>query len=381
MLLESIKLTNLLSFREAELKLRALNVLIGPNASGKSNLIAAIGLLKAAPENIEAAIQRGGGVRQWIHRGTQPSGIAGAGIKTRIDLGRDEGPLSYSLLFYENDLKPRLGEELRSCKTDQEFFERTGNQSKIYRPQDQSYEETKIEGSKSVFAAFRDPFDKTPITRTGQALAAIEIFREFQTGSASTARNGVVVGTQKRFLDDGGGNLGLVLQELDFRVTLARLNEYLTRFWQDAEAVRFRIEGGIVQIYVKERGIEEPIPALRLSDGTLKYLCLMAILLHPDPPPLICIEEPELGLHPDALAIVADALREAAEKCQLIVTTHSEALVNALSGEPESVVVCERGADGGAGFRRLQSNDLDEWLAEYRLGELWRKGEIGGNRW
>jgi predicted ATPase len=89
--------------------------------------------------------------------------------------------------------------------------------------------------------------------------------------------------------------------------------------------------GPIAQIYVKERGIEEPISAYRLSAGTLKFLCLMAILLHPEPPPLICIEEPELGLHPDAMSVVADALREASGRCQVIVTTHSEALVSALS--------------------------------------------------
>jgi predicted ATPase len=65
----------------------------------------------------------------------------------------------------------------------------------------------------------------------------------------------------------------------------------------------------------------------------------------------------------------------------VIVTTHSEALVGAFSDEPEAVVVCERGADGGTEFRRLRSIDLDEWLERYRLGELWRKGEIGGNRW
>jgi predicted ATPase len=303
------------------------------------------------------------------------------GIDARIDLGRDDDPLLYSLLFSEADLRPHLGEQLSSCGTGREFFERTGDQARIYRPSDESYVDTKIEHGASVFAAFRDPFDKTPITRVGQALGSIEIFREFNTGPASTARNGIVAGSQKGFLYDGGGNLALVLQELEFRGTLGRLNEYLTRFWQDAEAVRFRIEGGLVQIYVKEQGIQEPIPAVRLSDGTLKFLCLMAILLHPEPPPLICIEEPELGLHPDALAIVADALTEAAGRCQLIVTTHSEALVTAFSHQPESVVVCERGTEGGTQFRRLDSSGLEEWLAEYRLGELWRKGEIGGNRW
>jgi predicted ATPase len=375
MLLESIKLTNLLSFREAELELRALNLLIGPNASGKSNLIAAIGLLKAAPENLEAAILRGGGARQWIRKGLHT-----ANIGARIT-GRDGSPLSYSLQFSGQDASYRLVEKLTSSDTGRVYFHRTGNSATIHRAQEERPVEARIEDVKSLFAVFRDPLDGTPITQTGQTLGEIEIFREFNTSVNSTLRNGVAAGNQKGFLYEGGGNLALVLQELDFRVTLSRLNEYLKRFWQDAEAIRFRIEGGIVQIYVKERGIEEPIPALRLSDGTLKYLCLMAILLHPEPPPLICIEEPELGLHPDALIIVADALKEASTRCQLIITTHSEALVSAFSDDPESVVVCERGADGSTQFRRLDANALDEWLADYRLGELWRKGEIGGNRW
>ena len=377
MLLQSIKLTDLLSFREAELELRALNVLIGPNSAGKSNLIAAIGLLKAAPESLAGAIQRGGGARQWISRASQPRGVAR--IDAQIDVGLGDGPLAYTLTLAEADLI--LGERLQSLSSGRELFERTDDRATIYRPQDETYVDTKMGHGVSVFAAFRDPFDRTPITRTGQTLQAIEIFHEFQTGPASTARNGVVAGSQKGFLYDTGGNLALVLQELDFRGILGRLNDSLTRFWQEAEAVKIRIDGGLVQIHIKERGIQEPTPAVRLSDGTLKFLCLMAILLHPEPPPLICIEEPELGLHPDALAIVADALKEATGRCQLVVTTHSEALVSALSDQPESVVVCERGEDGGSGFRRLDGKHLEEWLSEYRLGELWRKGEIGGNRW
>src|ERR1035441_5642914 len=120
MLLQSIKLTNLLSFRETELQLRALNVLIGPNASGKSNLVAAIGLLKAAPENLEAAVQRGGGVRQWIHKASLPEGVAR--IDARIDLGRDDGPLAYSFSVHAENLSLLLEEKLKSGITGDEYF-------------------------------------------------------------------------------------------------------------------------------------------------------------------------------------------------------------------------------------------------------------------
>lgn len=100
------------------------------------------------------------------------------------------------------------------------------------------------------------------------------------------------------------------------------------------------IEGGTVQVFFTEG--EFVIPATRLSDGTLRYLCLLAILCDPDPPPLICIEEPELGLHPDVLPKLADHLLAASKYTQLIVTTHSDVLVDAMSETPESIVVCEK---------------------------------------
>ena len=118
-----------------------------------------------------------------------------------------------------------------------------------------------------------------------------------------------------------------------------------------------------------------------MSDGTLKFLCLLAVLLHPDPPPLVCIEEPEQGLHPEAIQILAPALRDAAERMQLIVTTHSAPLIDAFSATPESVLVCERDFDGGTQCHRLSRKKLENWLKRYSLGELWRKGEIGGTRW
>ena len=108
---------------------------------------------------------------------------------------------------------------------------------------------------------------------------------------------------------------------------------------------------------------------------------MLAVLLDPTPPPLVCIEEPEIGLHPDAIRMIGELLVEASERMQLIVTTHSPALVDALTAKPESVIVCERDFDGFTQLRRLQKADLDEWLERYSLGELWRKGEIGGNRW
>ncbi len=138
------------------------------------------------------------------------------------------------------------------------------------------------------------------------------------------------------------------------------------------------MSGGAVQFYLHEPGFSTPIPSTRLSDGTIRFIALLASLLAPTPPPLLCIEEPELGLHPDAVASIGDLLLEAATRMQLIVTTHSDALISALSSQPETVVACER-PGAGTILRRLDPEQLSVWLDKYRLGDLWRMGELGAN--
>jgi predicted ATPase len=95
---------------------------------------------------------------------------------------------------------------------------------------------------------------------------------------------------------------------------------------------------------------------------------------------LVCIEEPELGLHPDILPTVAELLIDASHRMQLIVTTQSDILVDALTETPEAILVCEK-HDGSTTMKRLKKEDLSAWLEKYALGELWRMGEIGGKRW
>ena len=138
------------------------------------------------------------------------------------------------------------------------------------------------------------------------------------------------------------------------------------------------ISGGTVQFYLHETDFDTPIPATRLSDGTIRFVALLATLLTPEPPRIVCIEEPELGLHPDAVAMLADLLLEAAERMQLVITPHSDALVSALSCRPNAIVACER-PGAGTELRRLDPKKLASWLENYRLGDLWRMGELGAN--
>ena len=183
------------------------------------------------------------------------------------------------------------------------------------------------------------------------------------------------------FLLEDASNLGLVLNDLQHRTDIKRMIiEKLQKFYDAVEDITTRIYGGTVQIFVHEKGLSQPIPATRLSDGTIRYLCLLMLLCHPSPPPLLCIEEPELGLHPDIIPTIAELLIDASQRTQLIVTTHSDALVSALTTRPEVVLVCEHD-DTGSQLHRLDPERLKAWLEKYSLGDLWRMGEIGGTRW
>jgi predicted ATPase len=137
-------------------------------------------------------------------------------------------------------------------------------------------------------------------------------------------------------------------------------------------------KAGHVQLYVHEDGLRAPIPATRLSDGTIRFIALLAVLVRPETASLICIEEPELGLHLDAVQQLASLLVDASKTTQLVVTTHSDVLVSALTETPESVLVTEQ-LGNATHVIRLEAEKLRFWLDQYALGEIWRIGQLGGN--
>jgi len=136
-------------------------------------------------------------------------------------------------------------------------------------------------------------------------------------------------------------------------------------------------EHDYLSIYVQEGG--RTVYAERFSSGMRQWLSLLAILCAPVPPPLIAIESPDAGLHPDVLPKLAELLKAASERSQIIVTTHSETLLDALSDVPESVVVVEKG-ESGTTLRRLDGERMKPWFEKYRLGDLWTRGKLGGVR-
>ena len=171
-------------------------------------------------------------------------------------------------------------------------------------------------------------------------------------------------------------NFALVLN----RVRLEREDDVvkaLREIYEDARGLDVRIAYNRADIILKEKGGN--IPAHRMSDGTLNWLFLLAVLLDPNPPALVCIEEPETGLHPDILPTLAEMLIDASKRMQLIVTTHSDMIVDCFTDMPEAVVVCDK-VDGVTKMKRLRAEDFHEWKKE-GLGMAWVSGAIGGKRW
>jgi predicted ATPase len=229
----------------------------------------------------------------------------------------------------------------------------------------------------SILSQFKDPERYPMLAHLDSMYSRIALYRDWTFGRYAPSRQEQKTDLRTDYLMTTCENLALVLNKIRPK-NRKRLIEALKALYPEIQDFNVQVDAGRVQLFLEEGNYN--IPATRLSDGTLRYLCLLAILCHPDPQPLICIEEPELGLHPDALPELSRLLIEASEHTQLIVTTHSDILVDAMTERPESVIVCEK-HNGETEMHRLKKEDLSTWLNEYRLGQLWTKGEIGGTRW
>ena len=391
MLLERIQLKNLLSFGPdaEEFELRPLNVLIGPNGSGKSNFIEAIGLLQAAPTDLARPMRTGRGVADWIWQG-EPQADS-ARIEAVVNPTGQQA-LRYSVEFGERDKRfAVIHERLERAKQHEPtvYFETSDRKTLLgiggprpcghsthglYKPL-----ELPTETSKSVLTQIKDPNRYAELTGLGQHLERIRLHREWTFGRNDIVRTLQLADLPTTNLAEDNSNLGLVLNRLssNYKVRV-RIVDALRELYKEASDFHVNIESNTVQVVVQEREGAATIPATRLSDGTIRFLSLLAILCDPNPPPLVCIEEPDNGLHPDAVASLADLLVDASERTQLVVTTHSDALVGALTNQPDAIVVCERPGPSTE-LRRLDPKQLSHWLEDYGLGDLWRMGELGGN--
>ncbi len=400
--LTSIRPANLLSFAPdtEPLTLEPLNILIGANGSGKSNLLDAIGLLQAAAVNdlTERVVVNGFGVSEWIWKGSGAEKVASLEVTIPYPQGDfivGNEILRYQLRFEEgksHELRI-IDERLEDAESDssnklQSYLFYT-NSNPMVSPRSNlgpfqrgvSHSVNKHNPQESVLAQYWSSESYLELGYVSTLFATFRLYRDWSFGRNSAVRNSQRVGMLGDQLDENASNLVLVLNNLKDEVVGDRLTDYLKEFLGDARRVSTKIFGEYLQLGVSEGKLKTTTPAGRLSDGTLRWLALLAVLLHPTPPPLICLEEPESGLHPNIIPVLAELLLDASQRTQVVVTTHSRGLVDRFTDNPEYVVTFDK-EDGATKMQRLPSiGELRDWLDEYEsLGPLWASGLIGGNR-
>ena len=405
--IETIRLENILSFgpNSEPFPLEPLNVFIGPNASGKSNFIQALSLLHAAPRDIQEPIRRGGGIAEWLWKGAEETPIARIeacigypGVHEAWE--RDSDLLNYRLSLTEKegefrivdetveDAKPRSPQARTpypySCRIEGRpvVSVTTTGGGRVQR----SLTREEVKDNRSVFSSAESiNYEATPELWWVRAMyTAIHLYTEWRSGLGAPARLPVPVDTPQIPFVNASNLAALLKPKLEEPPAKEEILKWMTTFlpwFKDMEVVEKREAGkSVLEILVYEKKLSRPVPAIRLSDGTLRYLWLVTLLTEKVQPAIVCIEEPELGLHPDIIPDVSKLLVEASQRVQLFVTTHSDYLVDALSDLPEAVVVCDN-RQGPTHMKRLDSERLQSWLEEYRLGEIWMRGAIGGTRW
>ncbi|GAB4038931.1 AAA family ATPase [Spirosoma jeollabukense] len=354
--LRSIFVSGFRSIQSVDLPIQNLNILIGQNGAGKSNFIEVFRFLhEIIDQRLQVYTAVKGGADKLLHYGS-----------------RETKEINIHLLL--SDAHYRI--DLIAAESDRLIIENEDVFSAVYNRAGDLAGESLSEGSRESGLIKNEYW----ISRMVQeALDDWRVYHFHDTSAEAPVKKLSDI-NDTAFLRADAGNLAAFLGYMQqkspkhyeriintiqlmlpfFRDFVFRPNPYneqkILLEWQDNQSdMRFN--------------------AGDLSDGSLRFICLTTLLLQPKLPNLILLDEPELGLHPTALALLAGLLKKAASRTQVIVSTQSVNLVNAFT--PDDIIVVDR-EDGHSTFRRLQTEALSTWLTEYSLGDLWEKNVIGG---
>ena len=389
--LESISVEGLLSFAgNVSLQFGRLNVLVGPNGSGKSNLLDCIRVLQNTPLNIQQVF-KDSGFEDWLNKNLDSQKGSGL-LKAVVNVPNLGHSLLHEIKLSQGSHSQALLEELIQDTDSLEgrsdpYFIGSARGQAIMRFLDARKRERRREldareynPQQSILSQIRDAGQYPEITRLAYLYRDFRIYSEWSFGRNSNLREATQAGRTDNRLSESMNDLALVLNALEQTDAHERIRELLRELKETYKDYVTRILFGRVGLEILEEPFKMPVPAKRLSDGTLRFLALAAILLQSQPPPLICLEEPELGMHPDMIRMVAEMIVTAAGKTQIILTTHSVHLLTALQYDFDTLFAF--GSDSvGSTVRQFSQDEYKQWSEEHVLGELWTSGELGGNRW
>ncbi len=371
-----------------------LNVLIGPNASGKSNLLRALDLLAvSARGGLAKLVQTNGGMEPLVWDGSAES------IRFKVKCSPVESwrNAEAEALTYELSMERlgktggfRIGHELLGnySKVEQKLsqkpfklLERHGLKAFVFAEDQHRLEapEENVPETETLLSLAADPFTQNRYLPPFRSqLASWSIYHDFHTNREAMIRQPVMTSHEKRVQPDGQ-NLISVLHTLytgdrEFKKEInAAMN---AAFGHDFEELVFApASDQRIQLRVRWKSLNREQSAADLSDGTLRFLFLLTVLSSPDPAPLIAIDEPETGLHPSMLPIIAEYAADAARRTQIIFTTHSPPFLDAFGAKAPTTTVVKWN-EGSTELRTIAGEDLEHWMKEYSLGALHRSGEL-----
>ncbi|MBI5862906.1 MAG: AAA family ATPase [Planctomycetes bacterium] len=365
--IEKLTLRGYKSIRALEdFELRAINVLIGANGAGKSNFVSFFAFLRAlVDQSLQLKIAKAGGADRHLYLGPRVT----SEIETRLCFG----PNTYEFRLQPTaDNRLVFASELVSYGASRRPFGSGHAEAHLKIRRD----DRGVLGGSSIASHVFD------------ALSSWVVYHFHDTSETSGVRREETVRDAATLRADAG-NLApflLSLQRLSPGIVLKKQAASYAAIRDTIRLVApffddFRLESKpsgndqVVLLEWKQRGSDYPFHPSQLSDGTLRFACMCAALLQPNPPATMVFDEPELGLHPYALTVLAGLIKQAATRTQVIVSTQSATLLDHF--EPEDVIVVDR-KEGASTFRRLESHELKSWLEDYTLGELWRKNTIEG---
>lgn len=374
-----IKIGGFRRLLKVDLPVRPFMVLIGANGVGKTSFLDALSILSAsASSNLNSMLSQFGGIANLLTRGKSED------LSFLVDMtvpGHE--PLEYELRLAPKGTGYSISRELLSQKRqgfnnpfrhiessdgDIRYYETEEN--RLVRP---DWEHNPLETSLSqVPKMFRQPEELRRILATATQYHVLDVGPRAPVKMPQPMKPATLPGP------DGGDLVPYLyyLREVD-RERFEIIIDSLRAAFQDFEELSFPpVAAGMLAMTWKDKQFNKPIYMNELSEGTLRFLWLVSLLQSPNLSTVTMIDEPEVSLHPELLSLLADLMREASKRTQLIVATHSDRFIRFLN--PDEVVVMDVDDDGCATATWADSMDLDQWLAEYSLDEVWRMGRMGG---
>ena len=359
--IDKLTIKSFKSIRELiDLKLTNLNALVGGNGSGKSNLLSFFKMLRALiDDKLNRYVRDNGGAVDLLFNGRK--------ITQKMEF-----EISFGIRGYRFTLVPTpkdtcaLEDEARYYKHGATGWWLLGDSA---------------DGTSLMVAEVKENKPYADYSRpVYESIASWQIYHFHDTNATASMRHNEIVQENKTLRTDAS-NIGPFLLKLK--------NEHFQEYREIVNAVRlvmpffdeFLLEPKYngtkekVNISWTQKGSDYPMQPYHLSDGSIRFICLAAALLQPNPPSTIIIDEPELGLHPSALVILSELIEAASRRTQVIAATQSPALIDQFA--VDDIIVVNR-EDGASTFKRLKKEDFSEWLKSYSVGELWSKNVIAG---